>query len=272
MKRIWTKAEELDRLKDLFKRELTGATEIAIVSFDQVVALLEKPDPNRIIWNRVCRREFSRWGLKVSIRNSQRAYKVQIVDRVLWHKATAGNSEDTLPHDQAPIQADPERESLIPSSDPDFLLPEWSNHLRDSIMDGDKVLLTGPTGSGKSSLVRELCARQRKPFMRINLNGETSVADIVGGWRVRGKEMQFQYGPIPQAMKVGAWLCLDELDAALPQVLFVLQALLEDNGKLFIADTNEWVTHHPDFRIAATANTIGKGDDSGLYAGNPRSQ
>ena len=266
MKRVWTKSHELEKIKELFRQELRECKGAILIPYDRVIPLLEKPEPSRIVWNRVCRREFERWGLRVGIRTNEKAYRVQIVDPLRWQKVNAGHSSSDSAQDTMPPNPD-EPNGLIPSRDYDYILPEWADHLRQSLEDGERVLLTGPTGSGKSSLVRELCARHQKPFMRINLNGETSVADIVGGWRVRGKDMTFQYGPIPEAMKIGAWLCLDELDAALPQVLFVLQALLEDGGKLFISDTNEWITPHPEFRLVATANTIGKGDDSGMYAG-----
>ena len=265
MRRVWVDNDELQRIRDLFRQELNNGRDSALIPFERVLPLLKKQEITRITWCRVARQEFARWGLKVGVRNHQQAYRVQVVDPDKWQQAITGigRYEDMPP----PVQVDANVAHLIPQSDPCYQLPDWADHLRLSLQDGENVLLSGPTGSGKSSLVRELCARLHKPFMRVNLNGETTVADIIGGWRVRGKEMIFQYGPVPQAMRLGAWLVLDELDAALPQVLFALQALLEDDGKLLIAETSEWITPLPEFRLVATANTLGRGDDSGLYAG-----
>ena len=261
--RVWITHEELDALKEVFQQELQGKDSTHI-PFERILPLLQKPDVTRILWCRVARREFNRWGLRVGVRNSRGSYRVKIVDLPRWQQAITGLNDMDSERTNEPMLDD---DSLIPKPDPFYIMPEWSEHLLQSVIGGEKVMIAGPTGAGKSTLVQELAARHRKSFMRVNLTGETSVSDILGGWRVRGREMVFQYGPVPQAMKVGAWLCLDELDAALPQVLFALQALLEDEGKLFLPDTTEWIAPHEDFRLIATTNTIGRGDDSGLYAG-----
>jgi len=84
--------------------------------------------------------------------------------------------------------------------------------------------------------VLQLAARINQDVLRVNLHGETSVSDFVGQWVIRGKEMIYQEGILPGAMRTGAWLLLDELDSALPSVLFVLQSVLEDQGKLILAE------------------------------------
>lgn len=258
--RIWITKEELDRLKKLFEESLNESRSVCI-PFETVLPLLEKPDENRILWCRQARTAFADWGLRVGVRTHQKAYNVEVVDRDQWTSSTLGQD---CPHVSEEVLNVSE---LIPASDSQYQLPSWSDHLLQSLVENERVLLSGPTGCGKSSLIRELASRHHKPFMRVNLTGESSVSDIVGGWRVQGREMTFQYGPVPQAMKNGCWLCLDEIDACLPQVLFVLQALLEEGGKLFIPELNQWIQPHPEFRIVATANTIGKGDETGLYSG-----
>ncbi len=157
---------------------------------------------------------------------------------------------------------------FVPGLDRHYRLPPEAAFLIGAINHHENVLLAGPTGSGKSSLVLQLAARAGIPVRRCNLNGETTVSDFLGRWTVRGKEMIYSEGILPAAMRAGDWLLLDELDAALPQILFVLQSVLEENGKLVLLEKDaEVIEPDPGFRILATANTLGDGDDGGLYAG-----
>ncbi|HEV8178477.1 MAG TPA: AAA family ATPase, partial [Gemmatimonadales bacterium] len=134
----------------------------------------------------------------------------------------------------------------------------------DAITRNRRLLLVGDAGSGKSSAIEQIAARIGYPCRRLNLNGETGVSEFVGQWIVKGQEMAYLYGVLPTAMRCGHLLVLDELDAAQPEVLFVLQAVLE--GKpLLLTETGESVQPHRNFRLMATANAVG--DDSGLYAG-----
>ena len=137
-----------------------------------------------------------------------------------------------------------------------------------SLADNDRILLVGPTGAGKSSLVAQLAARLNWPLVRANLHGETSASDFLGQNKVRDGEVYFEYGVLPKAMKDGSLLVLEELDSADPGILFVLQSVLEEGGTLTLTDNAGEVIHpHPRFRLVGTANTLGTGDDSGLYAG-----
>lgn len=130
----------------------------------------------------------------------------------------------------------------------------------------EKVLFTGPTGSGKTSGIVEVCARLNLPMYRVNMDSDITRADFVGLWVLKGKDMAFQYGILPMAMRDGAVLIVDEWDCIHPSVGMVLQAALE--GKpLTITETGETIHPAPGFRIFATANTIGQGDDTGLYNG-----
>lgn len=131
---------------------------------------------------------------------------------------------------------------------------------------GEKMLLTGATGTGKSSVVEQVAARLNLPFYRVNMDAHMTRSDFVGQWILEGKEMTFQYGILPTAMKEGAVLLLDEWDAGSPEVMLALQAVL-DGGRLTITENGETVEPHPDFRIFATGNTTGQGDETGLYNG-----
>jgi cobaltochelatase CobS len=137
-----------------------------------------------------------------------------------------------------------------------------------SLLANDRMLLVGPTGSGKSSLVVQLAARLHWPLRRVNLHGETGVSDFLGTFKARNGEVYFQYGLLPTAMREGQILVLEELDAATPEILFALQGVLEEEGTLTLAENGgEIVPPHPNFRLVATANTLGRGDESGLYTG-----
>ena len=157
----------------------------------------------------------------------------------------------------------------VPSVDDKFAFdPELGKAVLSSLMENDRILLVGPTGSGKSSLIAQLAARLNWPMRCINLHGETSVSDFLGTHKARNGEVFFQYGILPTAMREGYVLCLEELDAATPEILFVLQGVLEEGGTLTIADNaGEHIVPHPDFRLVATANTLGLGDEDGLYTG-----
>ena len=156
---------------------------------------------------------------------------------------------------------------LIPEPDPTFVWTEPARDVAESIEHNERVFLYGPSGTGKSALVREIAAAVRRPVRRVSLNGETSVADFIGHWTVNGnKETVFVKGILPQAMQEGFILQMDEVDAMQPEVGFILQQILEPHGHLLLTDTGEDITPHPEFRLVATANTLGFGSDSGLYA------
>lgn len=127
---------------------------------------------------------------------------------------------------------------------------------------GLNVMLTGPTGCGKTSLPIQLAARLNVPCVRFNCDGETRVAHLRGQQRPAAQDgvltLRFVLGTLAEAMRHGWWVVLDELDAALPSVLFVLQSVLEEgNRALPIPETGECIKAHPDFRLFATSNTIG---------------
>lgn len=134
-----------------------------------------------------------------------------------------------------------------------------------------RVLVQGPHGTGKSSHVEQVAARLNWPCLRVNLDGHLSRMDLIGKDVVRldqGRQVTgFAEGIIPSAMRRPTALVLDEYDAARPEVLFVLQRMLEPDGRLTLFDGTTVVTPHPGFRLFATANTVGLGDVSGLYHG-----
>jgi len=139
----------------------------------------------------------------------------------------------------------------------------------------DRTLLTGGTGTGKSSLVKQIAARLNYGLCRINFDGQVTRSDLVGEWIIKGKEMVFQYGVLPIAWKMpGVIILFDEWDSIKEDTAFVLQRPLEkDDGHLLILETGgELIPLHEDNFIVATGNTVGQGDESGLYSQGTRIQ
>lgn len=134
-----------------------------------------------------------------------------------------------------------------------------------------RVLIQGFHGTGKSSHIEQIAARLNWPSIRVNLDGNISRIDLIGRDVIvikDGKQVtEFQAGIIPWSLKRPVALVFDEYDAARPDVMFVLQRLLESEGKFTLIDKNQVISPNPYFRIFATANTIGLGDITGLYHG-----
>jgi len=117
------------------------------------------------------------------------------------------------------------------------------------------VLFEGPTGSGKTATVRWLAAQTNNSYRRIQLNGSTNIDNFVGKWLINEKGTYWVDGILTDAMKKGHWLLLDELNAALPEILFVLHSILDDDRCLILDDKGkEVVAPHPNFRLFAAMN------------------
>lgn len=167
----------------------------------------------------------------------------------------------TVPMFEAP-------QETTPKSDPDYIFRKGTlSVFLFAMMNPDQMALyTGPTGSGKSSIIEQGAARLNWGFYRLNGDADITRADFVGQWVLKGKDMAFQYGILPKAMREGAIIVIDEWDTLSPAVGMVLQPVLE--GKpLTITETGEVIQPHKNFRIFATSNTIGQGDTTGLYNG-----
>lgn len=125
--------------------------------------------------------------------------------------------------------------------------------------------ITGFTGNGKTTLIEQLCADLGRDYVRANITQDTDETDLIGGFRLQNGETIFEYGPVVNAMIRGAVLLLDEIDLASPKIM-CLQPVLE--GKpIFIKKINKWIHPAPGFVVMATANTKGKGSDTGHFVG-----
>lgn len=134
-----------------------------------------------------------------------------------------------------------------------------------------RVMIQGYHGTGKSTHIEQVAARLNWPCVRINLDSHVSRIDLVGKDAIVLKEGQqvteFREGILPWALQNNTALVFDEYDAGRPDVMFVIQRVLEVSGKLTLLDQSRVIRPHPAFRLFATTNTIGLGDTSGLYHG-----
>lgn len=149
--------------------------------------------------------------------------------------------------------------------------PEVTLSLLAGFNNNRRVLVQGRHGTGKSTHIEQVAARLNWPCMRVNLDGHISRLDLVGKDTIRIEDglqvTAFQEGVIPWALQRPIALIFDEYDAGRPDVMFVIQQILEQDGRFTLLDQNKVISPHPYFRIFATSNTIGLGDSTGLYQG-----
>ena len=134
-----------------------------------------------------------------------------------------------------------------------------------------RVLIQGYHGTGKSTHIEQVAARLNWPCVRVNLDSHISRIDLIGKDQIKVDKgvqyTEFQEGILPWALRNPTAIVFDEYDAGRADVMFVIQRVLEIDGKLTLLDQNEVLDPHPYFRLFATANTIGLGDTTGLYHG-----
>lgn len=134
-----------------------------------------------------------------------------------------------------------------------------------------RVMIQGYHGTGKSTHIEQAAARLNWPCVRINLDSHISRIDLIGKDAIvlrEGKQVtEFREGMLPWALQNPVALVFDEYDAGRPDVMFVIQRVLEVDGKMTLLDQNKVIHPHPAFRLFATTNTIGLGDTTGLYHG-----
>ena len=134
-----------------------------------------------------------------------------------------------------------------------------------------RVMIQGYHGTGKSTHIEQVAARLNWPCVRVNLDSHISRIDLIGKDAIKLRDgvqvTEFQEGILPWALRNATAIVFDEYDAGRADVMFVIQRVLEVDGKLTLLDQNEVIEPHPYFRLFATANTVGLGDTTGLYHG-----
>ncbi len=163
-------------------------------------------------------------------------------------------------------------EAHVPDVDPDYQFdPPTTLAILAGFSRNRRVMVTGYHGTGKSTHIEQVAARLNWPCIRINLDSHVSRIDLVGKDAIvlkEGKQVtEFRDGILPWAYQNNVALVFDEYDAGRPDVMFVIQRVLESSGRLTLLDQSRVIRPHPAFRLFATANTVGLGDTSGLYHG-----
>ena len=160
----------------------------------------------------------------------------------------------------------------VPEVDPTYVFdPDTTLAILAGFAFNRRVMIQGYHGTGKSTHIEQVAARLKWPCIRINLDSHISRIDLIGKDAIvlrEGKQVtEFREGLLPWALQTPTALVFDEYDAGRPDVMFVIQRVLETDGKLTLLDQNRVIRPNPYFRLFATANTVGLGDTTGLYHG-----
>ena len=165
-----------------------------------------------------------------------------------------------------------DRTDRVPAVDPTYKFdPDTTLAILAGFAYNRRVMIQGYHGTGKSTHIEQVAAALKWPCVRVNLDSHISRIDLIGKDAIKledGKQVtRFQEGILPWALRNPVAIVFDEYDAGRPDVMFVIQRVLEHDGKLTLLDQNEIITPNPYFRLFATSNTVGLGDTTGLYHG-----
>src|SRR5690554_446985 len=170
------------------------------------------------------------------------------------------------------VPAFSQSDERVPDLDENYVFdPETTRAILAGFAHDRRVMVQGYHGTGKSTHIEQVAARLNWPLVRVNLDSHVSRIDLVGKDAIvlkDGKQVtEFREGMLPWAIQRPIALVFDEYDAGRPDVMFVIQRVLEAQGKLTLLDQNRVIRPNPWFRLFATTNTIGLGDTTGLYHG-----
>jgi cobaltochelatase CobS len=166
----------------------------------------------------------------------------------------------------------PESSDRVPEIDPTYKFdPDTTLAILAGFGWNRRVMIQGYHGTGKSTHIEQAAARLNWPCVRVNLDSHISRIDLIGKDAIKLRDgvqvTEFHEGILPWALRNPTAIVFDEYDAGRADVMFVIQRVLESDGKLTLMDQNEIIAPHPSFRLFATANTVGLGDTTGLYHG-----
>ena len=170
------------------------------------------------------------------------------------------------------VRAFAEHTERVPDIDPTYKFdPETTLAILAGFSRNRRVMIQGYHGTGKSTHIEQVAARLNWPTVRVNLDSHISRIDLIGKDAIKLRDgvqvTEFHEGILPWALRNPCAIVFDEYDAGRADVMFVIQRVLEHDGKLTLLDQNEIITPNPYFRLFATANTVGLGDTTGLYHG-----
>ena len=198
--------------------------------------------------------------------NTANGTEIRQPDIIVSVRQTFGIDSDM----QVPAFSEPD--DHVPAIDESYIFDnETSLAILAGFAHNRRVLIQGYHGTGKSTHIEQIASRLNWPCIRINLDSHISRIDLIGKDAIvirDGRQVtEFREGMLPWALQSPTALVFDEYDAGRPDVMFVIQRILEVDGKMTLLDQNRIIHPHPAFRLFATANTVGLGDTSGLYHG-----
>jgi len=158
-------------------------------------------------------------------------------------------------------------EILIPTIDPLYKMTEVGKSLAYAYLRGKNCYIEGPTGCGKSELVKQLMAVTKRPVKRVNMHGDVTASNFIGQMKVNVQGTYFDMGDLPRAMKSGYPLMCDEVDFTPPHIAATLHPVMEKQPYLSIPETGEVIRAEKGFMVIGIGNTGGKGDMRGAYTG-----
>ncbi|HEX7751501.1 MAG TPA: AAA family ATPase, partial [Novosphingobium sp.] len=170
------------------------------------------------------------------------------------------------------VPAFSEADERVPDRDDSYVFdPDTTLAILAGFAFNRRVMVQGYHGTGKSTHIEQVASRLNWPCIRINLDAHISRIDLIGRDAIVLRDglqvTEFREGLLPWALQHPVALVFDEYDAGRPDVMFVIQRVLESSGRLTLLDQSRVIRPHPAFRIFATANTVGLGDTTGLYHG-----
>lgn len=161
--------------------------------------------------------------------------------------------------------------ACTPQADLSYIFHETSRDIIVWFMNkSDPLYVFGPTGSGKTSAIKQLASRLNYPVFEVTGHGRMEFSDLIGHLTLRNGNMEFEYGPLTMAMKYGGLFLLNEIDLLEPATAIGLNGILDGEPLCIAENGGEIVEPHSMFRFAATANTNGGADETGLYQGTLR--
>lgn len=174
--------------------------------------------------------------------------------------------------------ADEEIRNCIPANTGEWFEgfdPDMSvlRHVLVSLENNLKLMMHGPSGTGKTAIIKYACALTRRPYIRIQMTGDTMSDSILGSRSVEGTEIVWHDGLLTKAARKGAVLAVDEWEVTPPEIMFAMQEVLEKGGQLTLRDfpstrlTDKMVAPHKEYRMCFCGNTLGQGDSTGAFAG-----
>ena len=239
---------------------------IDVITRQQIITLCDETGQNRPTW--LTNDPAARAGRgQYKLPNTTSKPKVSMPVSTTDNDVTIANMALTAVKTPSVVHLDVEQVSLVPNKVSGYVPFGHFNDVR-SIVSSNKfypIYVTGLSGNGKTMMIEQVCAAEKRELIRVNITIETDEDDLIGGFRLVDGRTVWHNGPVIQAMERGAILLLDEVDLGSNKMM-CLQPVLEGNS-IFIKKINKRISPMPGFNIIATANTKGKGSDDGRFIG-----